>query len=159
MFKQAVRGIALENEIPEEPFVFLGGTCNNSEWRSELISLLTVAYFDPIVEDWTEGDAQNEENAKHKSKAILYVITPKQSGTYALVEMAVTACKNVDKKVVIVFLKKDEGDQFDEDQTKSNNAVKDLLTKNTNAEFFTTLKDAAAVLNEYVSTFNNTGVK
>ena len=34
--------------------VFLGGTCNGSKWRNELIPSLNVDYFDPVVEDWNE---------------------------------------------------------------------------------------------------------
>lgn len=37
--------------------VFLGGTCNESKWREELISKLdlnSIEYFNPVVEDWTK---------------------------------------------------------------------------------------------------------
>ena len=34
--------------------IFLGGTCNGTTWRDELIKGLTVDYFNPVVEDWTE---------------------------------------------------------------------------------------------------------
>ena len=30
--------------------VFLGGTCNNSTWRDELIPQLKIDYFNPVVE-------------------------------------------------------------------------------------------------------------
>ena len=33
--------------------VYLGGTCNNSNWRNKLITILKVDYFNPVVEDWT----------------------------------------------------------------------------------------------------------
>lgn len=36
--------------------VFLGGTCNESTWRDELIPKLediNFDYFNPVVEDWT----------------------------------------------------------------------------------------------------------
>lgn len=145
--------VALENAIPEEPFVFLGGTTNDTDWRYRIIKRLTVKYFNPTVDNWTEADIQEEERAKVAAKAVLYVITPKQLGVYSLVEMAVSACLNREKKVVIVFLREDDGDAFDEGQLKSIAAVKDLLTKHTNAEFFITLEDAAATINEYVSAF------
>jgi len=155
MRKHFAPPIALENEVPVNPFVFLGGTCNDSEWRDELIKDLNVEYFDPRVFDveWNEECAKQEELAKVNAKALIYVITPKQSGTYSLVELAVSACLNKDKKVIIIFLNKDDGDKFDEAQMSSNKAVQDLLQKCTNAEFLTTLSDAAAVINQYVSTF------
>lgn len=31
--------------------IFLGGTCNNSTWRDELIPKLTNKYYNPVVED------------------------------------------------------------------------------------------------------------
>ena len=33
--------------------VFLGGTCNGSTWREELIPILEINYFNPVVSDWT----------------------------------------------------------------------------------------------------------
>jgi hypothetical protein len=32
---------------------FLGGTCNNSQWREALIPMLKIDYFNPVVKDWT----------------------------------------------------------------------------------------------------------
>ena len=43
--------------------VFLGGTCNESTWRNELIPLLEnagVEYFNPVVDNWTP-ECQEEE--------------------------------------------------------------------------------------------------
>lgn len=34
--------------------VFLGGTCNDSTWRDNLIQQLEIDYFNPVVPDWTE---------------------------------------------------------------------------------------------------------
>lgn len=31
--------------------VFLSGTCNESTWRDELIKLLEIDYFNPVVKD------------------------------------------------------------------------------------------------------------
>ena len=31
--------------------VFLGGTCNGSDWRKKLIPKLKIDYFNPVVED------------------------------------------------------------------------------------------------------------
>ena len=43
--------------------VFLGGTCNNSNWRSVMEDLLegfSIDFFNPVVEDWSEEDYKNE---------------------------------------------------------------------------------------------------
>jgi len=31
--------------------VFLGGTCNESTWRDELIPMLEIDYFNPVVDE------------------------------------------------------------------------------------------------------------
>ena len=46
--------------------VFLGGTCNNSTWRNELIPLLNIDYFNPVVEDWTPECQAEEERQKNE---------------------------------------------------------------------------------------------
>ncbi len=43
--------------------VFLGGTCNKSTWRDELIAKLDeskIKAFNPVVSTWTEGAQINE---------------------------------------------------------------------------------------------------
>ena len=58
--------------------VFLGGTCNESTWREELIPLLKTDYFNPVVEDWTpECQAEEERQKNEECNYQLYVITPK----------------------------------------------------------------------------------
>ena len=46
--------------------VFLGGTCNESTWRNELIPLLKIDYFNPVVEDWTPECQAEEERQKNE---------------------------------------------------------------------------------------------
>ena len=40
--------------------VFLGGTCNGSTWRNELIPKLTIDYFNPVVDNWKEENYKQE---------------------------------------------------------------------------------------------------
>ena len=44
--------------------VFLGGTCNESSWREELIPMLKCEYFNPVVKDWTPQCQEEKENQK-----------------------------------------------------------------------------------------------
>ena len=60
--------------------VFLGGTCNGSKWRDQLIPLLKIDYFNPVVKDWNEEAQAEEERQKAESDFCLYVITPKMTG-------------------------------------------------------------------------------
>ena len=69
---------------------FLGGTCNESTWRDSLIKLLKVKYFNPVVENWNEDAIKIEEIVKNNASAPLYVITPKQTGFYGLVEAVIS---------------------------------------------------------------------
>ena len=47
--------------------IFLGGTCNENKWREELIPMLKVDYFNPIVEDWTEESIEIENEEKQQN--------------------------------------------------------------------------------------------
>ena len=37
--------------VKKQRKVFLGGTCNESTWRDELIKKLKIDYFNPVVDD------------------------------------------------------------------------------------------------------------
>ena len=41
--------------------IFLGGTCNGSAWRGQIMPRLEGSYFNPVVEDWTP-ECQEKEN-------------------------------------------------------------------------------------------------
>lgn len=131
-------------QIPTGP-VFLGGTCNNSKWRDAIIPKLQVKAFNPVVENWSMETQQIEENAKKEAIASLFVITPKQTGLYAIAEMTAAAIKEPDRTVV-AFLEEDEGDTWSEHQKASNQAIENLL-KAEGAKVYHNLDDAAAAIN------------
>ena len=64
--------------------VFLGGTVNHSTWRNYIIPRLNIAYFNPVVAEWTEEALERELYERRHCNFCLYVITPKMSGFYAL---------------------------------------------------------------------------
>jgi len=64
--------------------VFLGGTCNESKWREELINLLKIDYFNPIVENWTGDCMEEERKQRNNCDFVLYTITPKMTGVYSI---------------------------------------------------------------------------
>ena len=105
--------------------VFLGGTCNGSDWRDNLTSVLNVKYFNPVVEDWTEECQAIEEAEKSTDCNIhLYVITSDMLGVFSIaevVESAMTAGK------VTVFHVIPEG--FSRAQIKSFQAVAGMVKK------------------------------
>ena len=77
--------------------VFLGGTCNGSKWREELIPKLTIDYFDPVVEDWTPECQQEEIRQREICDIVLHVITPKMKGAYAIAEAVDDSNKRPDR--------------------------------------------------------------
>ena len=64
--------------------IFLGGTCNGSNWRDELIPKLQCDYFNPVVKDWTPACQEEERRQRQGCDVVLYVITPLMEGVYAI---------------------------------------------------------------------------
>jgi len=82
--------------------VFLGGTCAQTTWREELIPLLDIQYFNPVVEDWTEECQKIEEDEKEKHCNIhLYYLTNAMQGVFSIAE-AVDSVHDKRKKTVVV---------------------------------------------------------
>jgi len=77
--------------------VFLGGTCNNSTWRDELIPMLTIDYFNPVVEDWTPECMAEEIKQREECDFCLYVITPDMIGVYSIAEVVDDSNKRPEK--------------------------------------------------------------
>lgn len=83
--------------------VFLGGTCNSSQWRQNLIKLLKIDYFDPVVDDWNEEAQQREREERQTCDFCLYVITPLMTGSYAIAEAVDDSNKRPEKTVFCVL--------------------------------------------------------
>lgn len=119
--------------------VFLGGTCNESTWRDELMPMLEdegIEYFNPVVDDWTPDFIAIENQVKSKKETIeLYVITSQMTGVYSVAE-AVQASNKKPKQTISCVL--EQG--FDEGQLRSLRAVSDLISRN-GARTYTKLND------------------
>jgi hypothetical protein len=125
--------------------VFLGGTCNESTWRETLIPLLTVDYFNPVVEDWTTDCMAEEIHQREWCDICLYVITPKMTGVYSIAEVVDDSNKRPEK-TVFVRLRQDGDQQFTEGQWRSLGAVADIVESN-GARAFDVLARAAMYIN------------
>lgn len=130
--------------------VFLGGTCNGSTWREELIELLEIDYFNPVVEDWTPECMAEELKQREECDFCLYVITPKMTGVYSIAE-AVDDSNKRPRKTIFIALKEDGDKSFDEHQLKSLDSVGRMVVNN-GARWFTNLKDVAHSLNNNMIT-------
>jgi hypothetical protein len=140
------------------PKVFLGGTCNGSKWREELIPLLQIDYFNPVVPDWTSAAYEEELKQREECDFCLYVITPEMKGVYSIAEVVDDSNKYPEKTIFCLL-----EDSINEDQLKTGklntkygcfsyapgkslNAVATLVKEN-GAEVFSTLQEVADYLN------------
>lgn len=126
--------------------VFLGGTCNDSQWREELKPLLTIDYFDPVVKDWDEAVYKRELLERETCDFCLYVLTPKMTGVYSIAEVVDDSNKRPEK-TVFAILNADGENVFDKVQAKSINAVYKMV-KNNGATVCESLQEVANFLNE-----------
>ena len=137
--------------------VFLGGTCNNSMWREDLIPMLKIDYFNPVVDDWTEECYLEELKQREECDYCLYVITPKMTGVYSIAEVIDDSNKRP-KKTIFCYLNSDfnykwlENEYldryiyFDEGQIKSLEKVGKMVEDN-GGKFLQSLQEIADFLN------------
>ncbi len=125
--------------------VFLGGTCNESTWRNLIIPMLEVDYFNPVVDDWTEDCMAKEIQERQDCDFCLYTITPRMMGVYSIAEVVDDSNKR-SSKTILVLLRDDNWDRFDDSQWKSLGAVAKMVKTN-GGLVFTDLKSAAVYMN------------
>lgn len=103
--------------------VFLGGTCNETTWRDELIKDLKVDYFNPVVKDWTPAAQEIEMDEKeNKCNIHLYVITSAMKGVFSIAE-AVDSVHNKNVETILQVMPKG----FEAHELKSLQAVVNLI--------------------------------
>jgi len=125
--------------------VFLGGTCNESTWRNNIIVMLDIEYFNPVVPDWTESCMEQEIQERKTCDFVLYTITPKMTGVYSIAEVVDDSNKRPEK-TILILLRDDEDLHFSQGQWKSLGAVAKMVTRN-GGHVFDNLKSAAIYLN------------
>lgn len=105
--------------------VFLGGTCAETTWRDDLISVLAIDYFNPVVDDWTEDCIKIENKQKELLCNIhLYVITSAMQGVYSIAEVMDSVA--IKGKITILHV---IPDGFSEGELRSLKAVISLVQK------------------------------
>jgi Nucleoside 2-deoxyribosyltransferase like len=125
--------------------VFLGGTCNHSIWRDELIEFLEMDFFNPVVKDWTPDCQAEEIKQRENCDFCLYVITPKMTGVYSIAEVVDDSNKRP-HKTLFAYLDKDGGDHFSTGKINSLEAVCSMV-RNNGGRTFKSLSDIADYLN------------
>jgi hypothetical protein len=103
--------------------IFLGGTCNNSTWRDELMPLVQVDMFNPVVADWTPECQANEMDEKeNKCNIHFYCITKEMTGVFSIAEVMDSVHNKKVRTIMHVI-----PDGFEAKQLKSLQAVADLV--------------------------------
>lgn len=140
--------------------VFLGGTWNNSLWRNELIPMLNIDYFNPIVDDWIEECYQEELKQREICDYCLYVITPRMTGVYSIAEVVDDSNKRPERTIFCV-LEEDRMQNvsekslyaeirnkvyFNKGQLKSLDKV-GIMVENNGGKYFKSLSQVAEYLN------------
>jgi len=125
--------------------VFLGGTCNGSLWRNDVIKKLKIHYYNPMAEEWTEEMMEEELKQRAESDFCLYVLTPKMEGFYSVAEVVDDSNKRPEK-TLFCFINEDDGNAFTDVQVRSLEQVKKMVKEN-GATCFDSLKEVTDFLN------------
>ncbi len=99
--------------------VYLGGTFNGSEWRTQVTSSLKIDYYSPIIEDGDEDVDDVHFEERKMCDYFLYVFTPKMIGAYALSQITNDLYKRP-QRTMFCFLPEEQ------DQRLTATQIKDL---------------------------------
>lgn len=134
------------SEMKTNKKVFLGGTCNESTWRDDLIKNLEIEYFNPVVDDWTEECYKEELRQREICDFCLYVLTPKMTGVYSIAEVVDDSNKRPEK-TIFCYLPNDGDESFDKGQIKSIDKV-GVMVETNGGTYCKSLDDVAKYLNK-----------
>lgn len=125
--------------------VFLGGTCNESTWRDNMIDMIEIDYFNPVVDDWNEEAYKRELEERKNCDFCLYTITAKMTGVYSIAEVIDDSNKRPEKTILVISAY----DGLTEVKlAKSLQAVGKMVQANGGKLFFT-LNNAAKYMNRH----------
>ena len=134
--------------------VFLGGTCNNSTWREELISKLDsdkIEAFNPVVEDWTEEAQALEDKHKKYDDFCLYCINSEMAGPYSIFELGFDLGRSLGlrpERTIVCLLSERDEQAFTPTQLKGFTKMQKDITDN-GGLIFNNLDDVANYLNTF----------
>lgn len=126
--------------------VFLGGTCPGWNWRKELISMIKISYFNPVVKQWNEEAKKRELIERQNCDFCLYVITPYMKGCYSIAESVDDSNKRPGK-TIFCYVNEPNGLKFNNKEENSLIEVGKMVERN-GGKFFKKLEDVAEYLNK-----------
>lgn len=109
-------------------YIFLGGSCKDTNWREQLKPLLADRYFDPVVPDdeWDDDKLNEEQQARrYECSHWVYVISSKNPGLLGVAQMVESIILNTTTSY-ICFLEED-GQPFAEDVAQSIQGLRELV--------------------------------
>ena len=127
--------------------VFLGGTCANSEWRKELIPMLNIDYFNPVVSNWTPECQDEELKQRETCDYVLYTLT-RVFSTYSIAEVIDDSNKRPKKTIICITNEKLKNGKLaiSSQDIKHLDAVGRLAERN-GSLYFKSLDEVAKYLN------------
>ena len=135
-------------KIMKKITVFLGGTCQDSTWRAEIIKLFgeNIDYYNPQKEigHWSEESKQEEIQKRKDCDILLYTIS--SASSIVSIAEAVDDSHNRPDRTVVCFLH----DTMSEQEVTHITAIGEMLLKN-GAEVVTDLQTAADIIDDIAS--------
>ena len=98
--------------------VFLGGTCNDSKWRDTITPKLSIDYYNPVKDEWSEEAFQEEVQAKLDCNYFLYCLTPRYTGYFSFAEV-INESFHYSNQTIFCFLNEDGDYKFSKEETES----------------------------------------
>jgi hypothetical protein len=133
MFKDIVDSLTSTDSMDELGFVFLGGTCSDTNWRDTIIPRLDIEYFNPVVKNWTPEAQQTELQKRAQARYVLYMITPAMTGVYSIAE-AVDDSNRSPLKTLFCFVNDDnvkgKSFTFSDPEIRSLTMVGEMIQRN-----------------------------
>ena len=112
--------------------VFLGGSCDESTWRNQMIVHLQdegMECSNPVVDDENYDTQTDELREQEGFDFCLYGITPKTTGMNYIARVVDDSNKRPEK-TILVLMRKDGVQQFEESQWRSLCAVARIVRRN-----------------------------
>lgn len=131
--------------------IFLGGTCAETTWREQLVSVLNnIDYFNPVVKEWTTECQLIEVNEKENHCNIhFYCITKEMQGVFSIAEV-IDSTHNHKKRTILHVIP----DGFEKHQLNSLKSVVNLVNNNGGIAYIDSdLYRSARVLNNSFSVY------
>jgi len=158
-----VKAVQLEKGGP--PMVFLGGSCNPTTWRKQIVIPLLekqgITYYNPQVEKWNPSLVAEEAKAKESAELLFFVIDQRTLALASMIEVVELISRG--RQLVLVLQHMHDGTVLEEkngtvppgatatgrvlqDANRARSYVKDIADRNHIKTYTTITKAVCAVV-------------